>query len=485
MKLSPAILSSRRVLLMLALIAAFLSLPLDVAWASAGSGSGSGQGNCPGNGLLERLVPCITDAMEQSTTKLANSISTYLFPVISIFVILVIIIYGAKIMSPEGNPRKTAIPVAMKIGFMLLFVQNFGGFIPAVHGGLKEIVDILANALEIRSQCEGASGGGGGGGGGAAASGAGKLWTQMDCILGKLFGFEGKDGNMKLIASIFGLAAGFFFGGSFGMIAFMGILGVLWAVLVFIYKATFAFLNGFLLASFAVIISPLFIPLFLLQVSTEYFQRWLQLFISAFLMPLLVVGYCIFALSIYNKILFESEHAKTIRKTMDKAFAEGITGMRTECLGTWLNNAFFLVNGGSGGGSGGGGGSSSSSGSGGNNRDANTVLRNDSVQNPVIPQQSGTPSLCIKIPNIDMQQMMDGFKNKQDFFRKIFTDGAGLFLMSWLLLQGLKWIQEVVGNMSGRAAAKLLSPISSVEQKIAASMKNAEQKMKDYFQKPT
>lgn len=475
MKLSPSTLSSRHVQVMLLLIVAFLFLPLDAAWASAGGGSGSGQGNCPGNGLLERLVPCITDAMEQSTTKLANSISTYLFPMISVFVILVIIIYGAKIMSPEGNPRKTAIPVAMKIGFMLLFVQNFGGFIPAVHGGLKEIVDILANALEIRSQCEGASGGGGGG---AAASGAGKLWTQMDCILGKLFGFEGKDGNMKLIASIFGLAAGFFFGGSFGMIAFMGILGVLWAVLVFIYKATFAFLNGFLLASFAVIISPLFIPLFLLQVSTEYFQRWLQLFISAFIMPLLVVGYCIFALSIYNKILFESEHAETIRKTMDKAFAEGITGMRTECLGTWLNNIFFHVSGGSGGGNSGGNG-------GGNSRDANTVLRNDSVQNPVIPQQSGAPSLCIKIPNIDMQQMMDGFKNKQDFFRKIFTDGAGLFLLSWLLLQGLKWIQEVVGNMSGRAAAKLLSPISSIEQRIQTSMKNAEQKMKDYFQRPT
>lgn len=458
----------------------FIGLAPD-AWASQQS-QGEG-GNCPGNGFLERIVPCITKAIEQSTTKLTMSLSSYLFPATSVFVVLVIILYGAKVMSPEGSPRRTAIPLLLKIAFVLFFAQGFGGFIPAVHGGLKDVVDILANALDISSQCQSEGGsGGGGGGGGAAAMGSDKIWTQMDCMLGKLYGFTGKDGNTMLIASMFGLMAGFLFGGSFGLIAFFAIFGLLWGVLIFVFRAAFAFLNGFMLASFAVVISPIFIPLLLLQVPSQYYQKWTQLLMSAFIMPLLVVGYCIFALSIYNKMLFESERGKTLRKTMDKAFTESITGMRTECLGSILNNVFFIVKGGTGGSGGSGSGSGSGGGSG--SRDGNTVLNSGSVPNPAIPQQSGGQGLCIKIPNIDLQKLTDGFKNKQDFFRKIFTEGVGIFLLAWLLLQGLKLIEESARMLAGSAAGALLTPLTDTEKRLQSAMDNAKQNMQQSMMNP-
>ncbi len=442
--------------------------PAYDVWAS----SGGGGGNCPGDGLLARIVPCITNTMEKSTTKLATSISAYLWPITSAFVVFVIIVYGIKIMSPEGNPKKTAIPLLIKIAFVLLFVQNFGGFTPAVHGGIKEVVDILANALDISSQCP--DSGGGGGGGGAAASGADKVWKQMDCILGKLFGFKGKDANATLIASIFGLAAGFFFGGSFGLIAFMGIFGVLISVVTFVFRGVFAFLNGFMLGCFAVIISPIFIPLILIQAPRQYFENWLKLLFGAFLLPLLVCGYCIFALSIYNKVLFEGDKAEAIKKTMEKSFSESITGMRTECLGTLLNNIFYRVKGGTGGS----GGSSSSSGS----NDANSVLRSASVPNPAMPQQSGGQGLCFKVPNIDMQKAMGKFKNKQDFFRQIFTNGMALFLLAWVLGEGLKVIIQTVTNIAGQGAGSLMSSLSSIEKKIDGATQNAKNKMMQSMQ---
>lgn len=459
------------------LFAAFILVMLiTMLWPfqDALAATGGGGGNCQGEGLLARIVPCITNAMEQSTTKIANSISSYLWPIIGTFIVFVIIIYGVKIMSPEGNPQKTAIPLLLKIGFVLLFVQNFGGFTPAVTGGLKEVVDILANALDMSSQCSG-SGGSGGGGGGAASMGSDKVWKAMDCVLGKLFGFAGKDGNATLIASIFGLAAGFFFGGSFGMIAFFSIIGVLWSVLMFVFKAAFAFLNGFMLACFSVIISPIFIPLILMQAPGQYFARWYQMLISAFLMPLLVVGYCIFALSIYNKVLFEGERAEAIRKTMEKSFSESITGMRTECLGTLLNNIFYRLKGGTGGS-----GSSGSSGSAGN---GDQILRSASVPNVAIPQQSGGQGLCIKVPNIDMQKLTGKFKNKQDFFRQIFTDGAALFLLAWLLSKGLQAIIDLSSILAGSAAGKLMSPLSDTEKRLKSAMDNAKQKMTESFQK--
>lgn len=445
---------------MLLVVLLFTGIAPDALAASTGSTSEGG--NCSGNGLLERIVPCVTKTIEQSTTKLTISLSNYLFPATSIFVVLVIILYGVKIMSPEGSPRRTAIPLLLKIAFVLFFVQAFGGFIPAVHGGMKDVVDVLANALDISSQCQ-SEGGSGGSGGGAAAMGSDKIWTQMDCMLGKLYGFAGKDGNAMLIASVFGLMAGFFFGGSFGMIAFFAIFGLLWGVLLFVFRAAFAFLNGFMLASFAVIISPIFIPLLLLQMPSQYYQKWTQLLMSAFILVLLVVGYCMFALSIYNNMLFESERGKTLRKTMDKAFTESITGMRTECLSTHLNNAFFILQGGSG--------------SGGGSRDGNTVLRSGSVPNPAIPQQSGAQGICIKVPNIDLQKLTDGFKNKQDFFRKIFTEGIGIFLLAWLLLQGLKVIEDASSQLAGYAAAALMKPLTDTEKRLQSAMENAKQRM--------
>lgn len=458
----------RKYAMVLALAAfAVLVVPATGAYAmGTGTGTGTGGGMCPGNGLLARIVPCISDAIEQSTYKLATAMSNYLFPAISIFVVLAIIIYGVKVMSPEGNPRRTAIPFVLKIAFILLFVQNFGGFIPAVHGGIKEVVDILANALTLSSQCPEGSGIGGGGGIGAAV-GSEKIWTQMDCILGKLFGFAGKDGNATLIASVFGLLAGFLFGGSFGIIAFMGVIGILWSILMFVFRAAFAFLNGFLLGSFAVIISPMFIPLLLMHRPAQYFRGWYDMLMSAFLMPLLVVGYCVFALSIYNKVLFESERGETLRKTMEKTFAQSITGMRTECLGTLINNFQFLVKGGT---KNGGGGS------------ADQLLKNDSVQNPAVPQQSAGQGLCIKIPNIDLQKMMGNFKNKQDFFRKIFSEGISIFLLAWLLSTGLQAIIPLAMVMA-RSAATLMTPLSDIEKRMHSMMKNAEKKAHEAFSK--
>jgi type IV secretory pathway VirB6-like protein len=442
-------------------------LPPSDVWASDTEGNSSAAGStatksCPGEGLIARIVPCITSAMEKSTYKLTNSLSSYLWPATSLFIVLVIILYGVKIMSPEGAPQRTVIPLLLKIGFVILFTQNFGGFIPAVHGGIKEVVDILANTLTMSTQCSSSGGSAGSTSGGAAAMGSDKIWSAMDCLLGKLFGFAGKDGNAMLIASIFGLIAGFLFGGSFGIIAFFSVVGVLWSILIFISKAVFAFLNGFMLACFAVIISPIFIPLLLMQVPSRYFNGWIQLLTGAFIMPTLVVGYCVIALSIYDKVLFNSEEGAAMRKTMEKSFGEAITGKRKECLGTLLNNVSFqLANG-----------------------MKPEALKSDSVPNPVIPQQSGANSMCIDVPNLDLQKMMGGFKNKQEFFKKIFDGGIKLFLLAWLLSQGLESIIQLARLFQATAASALMGAISSVEQRINTAMKNAEEKMQQKMKKP-
>lgn len=447
---------------------AAMTLNATSSFAQDASGGGQSTKNCQGEGILSRIVPCITKAMEQSTMRLTNALEGYLLPAYGAALTLAIVLYGVKAMSPEGNVPRVSVPFLIKIGVITLMMSNFGGFIPAVYGTMNDSVDIVSNALEISNKCPstGASSGGGG-----AASGAGsKVWKEFDCVLGKLFGFDGKDGNLKLIASVFGLLTGFLFSGSFGMIAFLSILGVLWSVFMLIYKSTLAFISGYLLACFMVIISPLFLPCYLFQVTQPYFTKWLETFYRSFFLPILIIGYAVFALSIYNKFLFEGKHAETFKKITDKAFAESITGQKTECLGTLLNNAFFRKLSGVG---------SSGKDSGDNDK----PYKSASVANVVNPPQSGGQGLCIKVPTIDFKKVEGNFKNNQQFFRQVFVDGMALFLLAWLLSAALASVEHIAGYIAGSVAGQLLGPVSSTEQRIKAGFDNAKAKALEAFKK--
>jgi hypothetical protein len=441
------------------------------AYAQNGGGQG---GNCPGSGLIARIVPCITQTMEQSTTQLTIQMENYLYPAVAMFITLTVVLFGIKSMSPEGAVQRTGIPYLLKVGFVLLFLMGFGGYIPAVHGTMNDTVDILSNALDVSSSCP--ASGGGGGGGGAGANGSSKIWAQFDCILGKLFGFEpsqssgsgggqgGGGGNQKLIASIFGLLAGFLFSGSFGAIAFLGAIGVLWTICLLIYRAVFSYLNGYMLACFMVIISPMFIPLILLQITGRYFQNWLQIFIGAFLLPLIVVGYSVFALSIYNKILFESDKAESIRQLMDKNYNESISSMRAVTLDSSLVNNTALFD-------------ARTTG-----RSADDATRDGNVANVSDPLKSGAQTIQTKVPNIDIQDQMGGkYQNKQDLFRQVFTDGAALIILGWILATGLETVMQIVMVIAGGVAAALMSPLSSMEKRMQQSLAQAEQSFKDKF----
>lgn len=435
----------------------------DASAQALSGGEATGSKNCPGEGLLTRIVPCISKTIETSTTRLTNAMEAYLLTTYGAALTLAIVLFGVKAMSPEGNVPKVSVPFLIKIGILTLMMSNFGGFIPAVYGTMNDSVDIVSNALEISNKCP--STGAASGAGGASAPGS-KVWKEFDCVLGKLFGFDGKDGNLKLIASVFGLLTGFLFSGSFGMIAFLSILGVLWSIFMLIYKSTLAFLSGYMLACFMVIISPLFLPCALFQVTQTYFTKWLEVFYRAFFLPILIIGYAVFAITIYNKFLFEGKHSETFMKITDKAFAESITGTKTECLGTLLNNAFFRKLSGVGS-------------NGANAGDENKPFNNASVANVVNPPQSGGQGLCIKVPNIDFKKVVGNFKNNQQFFRQVFVDGLALFLLAWLLSISLEEVEKVARNISGSVAAQLLTPLSSIEQRIKAGFENAEAKAKE------
>lgn len=461
-------LAAIRLTLLLLLTVVFLLMSRGDAYALPGIPLPGGSG-CSGTGLLARIVPCIANTIEKSTTTLTNSLSTYLWPATSALILLVIVLYGLRIMTPEGNAPKTAVPLLIKIAFVMAFVTNFGGFIPAVHGGMQDIVNIVGGALPQdfgKGQCP-SSGTVSTVWSLTSAGGSQKVWVNLDCILGKLFGFVGKDGNVMLIASVFGLMAGFFFGGSFGLIAFFAVISVLWGIFMFAFRAAFAFLNGFLLASFMVIISPMMIPLILLQSTAPYFQSWLRIFMGAFIMPIVVIGYCVFALSIYNQILFEDDSAISIRKVMDINFAKSVTGMRTECMGSLLNSVIFRQFEAAAGG-----------------RDLDEVLKSNSVQNMSIPQQSGGQGLCIKVPNIDIHKISDGFKNKQDFFRQIFTDSMALLLLAWLLLAAMEAVIQMSGVLGGSVASALMGPVSPMEKRLKSAWEQAKGQAQQSMIKP-
>jgi hypothetical protein len=141
------------------------------------------------------------------------------------------------------------------------------------------------------------------------------IWAQMDCVLGKLYGFTtgsatksdlngAKSHNMFLAASMSGLAGGFFFSGTLGITIFLACIGVLLSVFLMVMRVALSFVNSYLLVCVLLIIAPLFLPLVFMRITNNYFDKWWQSILGGMLMPVLVTAYTMFALLLYDKMLF-------------------------------------------------------------------------------------------------------------------------------------------------------------------------------------
>ncbi len=173
-------------------------------------------------------------------------------------------------------------------------------------------------------------------------------WLGMDCILDTVIGIKvapeqyggqslnGTKGleeltvNRKIDDKNPGMARGlinFFFssmqtsvmGILLAVVGFVFIYSLVWMVL----KALFVYLAGYIGIAFLMIFAPLFIPLVLFRVTSEYFKKWFRMVIGFMLQPVIILAFVTFSVSAIDFAMFSGDYSVMYRIAGDQSRQPG------------------------------------------------------------------------------------------------------------------------------------------------------------------
>lgn len=269
------------------------------------AGSMDSKENCrskhPGK-LLAVIVPCIRDMVEEATETMTDQFDEYVKPSMWAFCVLVVTIFGVKMLINEGDLKKEGIILLMKIGGVALFMDNFGGLIHDMFAAVQEGSEMVTTALhKTGGQCTGDFQGE-------------EPWNKLDCIVGKMYGFGGNGATIG--TAIFGMVAVMPSSGQMGGMLMMAGITALTLVLRLVIRAAYTYLMAMIVMGFLIVISPVLIPLIFMGVTFQYFEHWLRALMSTMLMPLVVLAYVTLAFLVLDKMMFDDKNgiAKIVTK---------------------------------------------------------------------------------------------------------------------------------------------------------------------------
>lgn len=418
-----------------------------------------------GGVLIGYIVPCIAYTVEHATQAMSQKMVDWLMPTVWAFITFVLVMFGVKAVQGEGQVHQQAIVLLLKIAMVVTILGLIPTYVvPNFYSFMNEGVQVVSTTIGDASQsihCDVDKYG---------DSNTMPLWKQMDCLLGKLYGFAmGTDGkpSMLLAASVFGLLAGFFFGGTFGVIVFFACIGVLWSMMMLILRTAFTFLQSYLYASLLLLIAPLFLPLILLKVSTYYFEAWWKGIFACILLPIIITSYAMFATLLYDDILFapnakinmlfnyskvqEAEHLP--RQACDRQIA-GQPAMRSAISGI----------------------------------EQSVIYNNPFMKHFSNPNTNGAGNLCagLAVTNLEAKRIGSGeFNTDREAFAAFFKDAIKLFVVALLINAGFKNVQSFSSNIIGSPSVGLSSmQPSKSEAKMTQAFEGFKQGMMSGFRTP-
>lgn len=423
--------------------------------------------------LLGAIVPCIIHTIEGATQRFSEEMIDRLQPMVAAFMTFVGIMFGVRILQGERQLGSHAMLLLLKMGLVIGFLEMVPyTLVPLTYEILNEGVSITTSVVGDDSStinCEIDKYG---------DDNTPLIWKQMDCVLGKLYGFSTgqatlpngkKPVNMVLASSAIGLLSGFFFGGTIGIAVFFALIGVLYSLLVLVMRIVLAFVNGYLIVCVMLLITPIFLPLTLLKVTSDYFEKWWKAILGGLLMPVIITAYSMFALLMYDRVLFADD--SLLKKLFENdiiagqfsATEEGQEHARTLCDFNVTNDADFK----------------SDSENPATEAEMNALLKNPFLQNFAAPLLSGGSDACgmFKVPVFDVTkvgadkitgQKDPAFENGRKAMLELFHGSIELFILAFLIGAGLHTVEGVISGFSGSSLAGVaLTARSKTEQRVS------------------
>lgn len=296
-------------------------------------------------GLTNRIVMCLRDSIAAAAQKFYDPDTGFYSVVQTLiggFLTLVVIVYG--ILAAYGmleKPGRDVMMLMVKLSIVTGLVVNSDklyytslDIMDTAAGAVTEFtpssgpvvgqtdadrVTCLNNMREAADDSE---------------TSYVSAWVGVDCIIDSVIGIKvqpGMNGNTivkgrsdlsmnKNLGDKPGMARGligFFFssiqssvvGVLLAIVGFVFMYSMIWMVI----KALFVYLAGYLGIAFMMIFAPVFIPLVLFRVTSEYFKKWVKLSIAFALQPIIILAFVTFSVAAVDLAMFSGDYSVMYR----------------------------------------------------------------------------------------------------------------------------------------------------------------------------
>jgi type IV secretory pathway VirB6-like protein len=298
-----------------------------------------------GGKMIGYMVPCIAHTVKVSTIEFVAGMVDWLRPLLYTFLTLVVLFFGLRVLQQEPEIHKQGLLLLIKVTLVIAILDDVGSIASMDGAGtgsvligsafdlLDESQEMILGSLNVANTfaCNVED---------FRGPNTPLVWASMDCLMGKLFGFvagdSGERPNLLLQTSLIGLVGGFLMGGAWGVTIFFAIMGVLISMFLLIVRTVVTVLNSYFILCIMFVLLPLLLPLIFMRATTAYFDPLWKNILGAFLAPVILCGYTVIALLLYDKMLFANdsmvsrlfdfEVVKTALKPAEKVCDKPVTG---------------------------------------------------------------------------------------------------------------------------------------------------------------
>lgn len=259
---------------------------------------------CKDGYFTERIVYCIRSIIDKAIVKFLDSFEVALNAYTLSLVVLAVTLFGAQILvGSVEKPGVDAFTLLLKIGAVLLFTNNFGGFVPHIFDSMESLAGYAMSYIGDSAQSPFL----------ASCSEAGgfydvSIWRRIDCIIQRLFtGNDDASGAGYQAGVLWVLAVAIFWTTFLGFFVFGVMVSTFVMIFLLVVRCVYVFLSAYAMLSLLIIISPLIIPLVLFKSTAEHFTKWLKQVMSMILLPMLLFAYMAFVFAIIDAMFFKDE----------------------------------------------------------------------------------------------------------------------------------------------------------------------------------
>ncbi len=273
------------------------------------------------HGFTNKAVKCISRALIESIHHMLSSqtFKDYYRPIVSSVLVIAITIFALRLMfnnfQQGALPRDSAMFV-LKVALVVEFTRNMDYWYSFIVCPVGDLLDVVAGFMKESSLITLACQSNADISEGFTNASAIGVWDYIDCLLSSFLSFNMSDPTNPITLglplaipmgfSLFGLMVASSLSGTVGMALFFAGITALFTMLLTLFRAAYYFVVSILGLCFLFLVSIFVIPCVLFKATNKFFENWVGLVTGYALQPLAVVTFIIFAILIYDYLIFSS-----------------------------------------------------------------------------------------------------------------------------------------------------------------------------------